>query len=81
MGYHIRHMRTMKSTLIAMCLLAIILAGCAGLALDRPQVPPAKPEIIPVKPYPQAVWVPGHWEWKGTDLGYVWFPGHWRKLY
>ena len=34
-------------------------------------------EVAPPRPGPEYVWVPGHWAWRGRDLGYVWLPGRW----
>ena len=45
----------------------------------RPLPPPPKEEIITVAPYPGAVWVRGHWQWRRRVREYVWIPGHWRR--
>jgi hypothetical protein len=37
--------------------------------------PKAKAEVRPKKPGAKAIWVPGHWQWKGNK--YVWVSGHW----
>jgi hypothetical protein len=52
-----------------------VLEGCAG---PRPAPPPMQEEIRSERPNATAVWVPGHWDWKGKRRGYVWIPGHWR---
>ncbi len=42
------------------------------------KAPPAsKVEVIPKRPTPRAVWIPGYWKWKGNK--YFWAPGHWEK--
>lgn len=38
--------------------------------------PKAKAEVRPKKPNAKAVWVPGHWQWRGNK--YVWVSGHWE---
>jgi len=48
--------------------------GCAPL----PPAPPLRVELRPASPGPRAVWVPGHWKWRGRARGYVWIPGHWK---
>jgi hypothetical protein len=48
-----------------------------GCATAPPPPPPPKVEVKPPRPHARAVWVPGHWQWKGRRRGYVWVPGHW----
>lgn len=61
----------------------VTLAGCVvATAQPRnpyPAVPPARYEVIPPPPGPQAIWVwePGHWHWNGG--GYVWVRGHYVR--
>jgi hypothetical protein len=38
---------------------------------------PPSGEVAPPRPGPDYLWVPGHWAWRGRDLGYVWMPGRW----
>ena len=45
----------------------------------RPAPPAPKVEVITVAPYPGAVWVPGHWQWRRRAREYVWILGHWRR--
>lgn len=42
--------------------------------VDRP--PPARAEIIPVRPGGAYVWVPGYWARR--PAGYVWLAGHYE---
>lgn len=35
----------------------------------------AAPEVIVAQPNPNSIWVPGYWEWTGTQ--YVWTAGYW----
>ena len=38
--------------------------------------PPAPyPEVVPVVPFPGAVWIGGYWGWSGNR--YSWVPGRW----
>lgn len=38
--------------------------------------PPQVQEVVVTAPSPEAVWVPGHWSYRGH--GYVWISGHWE---
>ena len=65
-------------TAIASLLIAgtLAAAGCATRAVIVAGPPPARVEIIPVRPFYGAVWVPGHWVY--ARRGYVWARGYWR---
>ena len=42
------------------------------------QPPPNRVDPVPsasAQPYPGARWVPGYWNWSGTE--WVWVKGHW----
>ena len=39
--------------------------------------PPAPVEVVPLAPYPGAVWIDGHWRWNGAR--YLWVPGHFER--
>jgi len=39
-----------------------------------PPPPPLRAEVKPPKPHRKAVWIAGHWLWKGKAIGYVWVP-------
>jgi len=53
--------------------------------------PKAKAEARSKKPNAKAIWVPGHWQWRGNKYvwvsgrwdanprGKTWVPGHWEK--
>jgi len=57
---------------------AMTLAGCAARAVYVGTPPPAaRHEVRPGKPFPNAFWIPGHWEWRGNK--YVWKSGYWTK--
>ncbi len=65
----------------SLALLVLFASGCARkvVVYDQPIPPPPKVEIRTACPYPGAVWVPGHWQWRGRGRGYVWAPGHWKR--
>jgi hypothetical protein len=53
----------------------------------QPPPPPGRPEIVetappqpieevrPAAPFPDALWIPGYWDWSGVR--YVWVAGRW----
>ncbi|MBM3250349.1 MAG: hypothetical protein FJZ09_05875 [Candidatus Omnitrophica bacterium] len=60
----------------------ILSCGCAKKAVYQPLPPPPPPlklEVLPPKPYRDAMWIAGHWAWKGPRRGYVWVPGRWKR--
>lgn len=62
--------------------LSLFIAGCVVaerpvVVRTPPPVPPPITEVIPGRPGPAHVWVPGHWAWRGPARGYVWVAGHW----
>lgn len=72
------------SPIIAGILLAsfmfALIAGCGGaVVVVRRQPPPPRTEVRPAKPYPNAVWISGHWEWNRGRNDFVWVSGHWVK--
>jgi hypothetical protein len=48
----------------------------ADIHIGHPSPPPPR-EVIIERPFPNAVWVPGHYENQG--YGYHWKPGWWRR--
>ena len=40
--------------------------------------PPVRVEVVPVAPYPTAVWIRGYWFRDRYRHRWVWLPGHWR---
>jgi hypothetical protein len=40
-----------------------------------PPVPPPQPEVIVAQPSPDAIWVPGYWDYNGAQ--HVWIGGFW----
>ena len=42
--------------------------------------PPPNVEVVPVMPYPGAVWINGYWGWNGSRRpGYRWEPHRWEN--
>ena len=58
-------------------LLGAVLLG--DIACTVPPEPPRRVLVIPPRPYPDAFWVAGHWQWKRWRHEYVWAPGHWME--
>jgi hypothetical protein len=71
---------------------AAIFAGCVFAPLHRheviitptvvnepPTFSPPNPiaEVVPPKPYPNAVWVSGYWDYNDQLFEYFWVPGAW----
>lgn len=54
--------------------LAVAIMGCVA-EVRTPAPPPPRVEVRPAVPYPDAVWVEGHWEFRGGS--WVWLPGCW----
>ena len=63
---------------IVICMAGFV-SGCTYYVKAPP--PPVRVEVESVRPYPRAVWVTGHWKWRGRRRRgrYIWIPGHWRK--
>jgi hypothetical protein len=70
-------MRLKKKRIIAFVVLLAVI-GVVNCAPTMPP-PPNRVEIVTVKPYPDAVWVAGHWKWSRWYHEWVWVPGHWRR--
>jgi len=41
--------------------------------------PPPPQEVVVVRPYPDAVWIAGYYEWLPARGVYVWTPGRWVR--
>jgi hypothetical protein len=67
--------------LFLMCgFLFIALSGC--VVADEyaiPEPPPERVEVIGVAPFPDVVWVGGHWDWERRHHRYSWRDGYWRR--
>ena len=46
--------------------------------VDYEPPPAAQVEIVPARPFLEAVWVPGHWVREHHRREWVWIGGHWR---
>lgn len=71
----------------------VIVKDASGVDVVYVQKAPPKPkaEVRPRKPSANAIWVPGHWQWRGSKYvwvsgrwdanprGRTWVPGHWEK--
>ena len=74
----------MKIFCIALGIMGLVLFnGCATknkevVGHNRPAAPPPRVEVRGNPPHTRAVWVPGHWEWRGRRAGYVWINGYWK---
>ena len=69
-------MRKLKRLIPALLLAYLFIAGCGpAVVVKRP--PPPRTEVKPHKPYTNAVWINGHWKWRGGK--HVWISGHWTK--
>jgi hypothetical protein len=44
-----------------------------------PPPPPVRRDVIVVRPYPEAVWVPGYWSYDYGVRNYVWVGGRWDR--
>ncbi|MFC0514488.1 hypothetical protein ACFFGT_09760 [Mucilaginibacter angelicae] len=82
-------MKTIAKLGIVLALTGSLFASCAGQAYVTER--PVEPVYIrPVAPYPNAVWVPGEWVWRGNRYVYrqgfyarprynhVYVQGHWQ---
>lgn len=78
-----------RLTLTLAAAAAALLSGCVvvpahrggyvaepGIVVDTP--PPAPyAEVVPVMPYPGAVWINGYWGWSGGR--HYWVPGYYER--
>ena len=63
--------------LVAISFVFVLIVRCGGPAVAVKQPPPAKTEVRPARPFPDAVWIGGHWKWNAGR--YVWVTGRWAK--
>jgi hypothetical protein len=71
----------------------VVVKDASGVDVVYVQKAPPKPkaEVRSKKPSAKAIWVPGHWQWRGNKYvwvsgrwdanprGRTWVPGHWEK--
>ena len=61
---------------LLLCALASHYMWLYGIVVDTP--PPAPyAEVVPVMPYPGAVWINGYWGWSGGR--HYWVPGYYER--
>jgi hypothetical protein len=48
-----------------------------SVIVEGDERPALRVEVVPVRPYPRAEWISGHWDRYGRHR-YVWVRGHWR---
>lgn len=66
-------------SILIMSFIFLLIGGCASrVVYVQKGPPPLKVEVRNPAPHPRAVWIPGHWVWKGRIDEYVWIPGHWE---
>jgi hypothetical protein len=53
----------------------VTLAGCVAVVRAHP--PPARVEVRPAMPYPDAVWIGGYWQRQHND--WIWIGGRWAR--
>jgi hypothetical protein len=82
--------RGLRLVLILLAGIVLLMAACAPRVpvpptgphrQDTPELvpyppPPARVELIPPAPAPEALWIDGHWIW--TAGGYAWHAGRWE---
>lgn len=81
----------MRRALLAVAAASMaLLAGCVvvpahrvgyaaepGVVVVDTPPPPPYAEVVPVMPYPGAVWINGYWGWNGGR--HVWVPGYYER--
>ncbi|MBC8525345.1 MAG: YXWGXW repeat-containing protein, partial [Candidatus Cloacimonetes bacterium] len=63
---------------IILVIVAFTLLEACTIYIPNPP-PELVVEIKPVRSYPYAVWIHGHWKWSRRHHRYVWVQGHWKK--
>jgi len=66
----------MISSVVVICAIAILFLGCPPPVV-RVRPPEPRVEYYGTAPYPDAVWISGHWVHRHGD--WVWVPGHWER--
>ena len=66
---------------VRVLLLVLAVSAASWLTSSHAQAPTGPPgprvEAPPPSPAPDAVWLAGHWDWRGN--AWVWQAGHWEK--
>jgi len=74
-------MKKLILTIVISGFLYLSFATCTPVVVYVHKKPPAR-KIIKVKtakPFHNAVWISGHWQWKPAPGKYVWVKGNWAK--
>ena len=76
-----------STRLITVMALAATMSGCfasarvggggLSVAFITREPPAARVEVVSERPYPEAVWIGGHWAGHGDD--YAWVSGRWER--
>lgn len=61
---------------IILFIMVTFLWGCPPPVV-RVRPPEPRIEFYGDPPHPEAIWIPGHWAYKGGE--WVWIPGRWSK--
>ena len=70
--------RSIRSSLFALVLLAMSAAAYAQFSISVSFAPPELPVYEqPLLPGEGYIWTPGYWAYAGDDDGYYWVPGTW----
>jgi hypothetical protein len=68
----------MRGIIAGIIVILFVFSGIMGcIAEIRTAPPPARVEVRPAVPFPDAVWIGGYWEYRHRN--WVWAPGHWGK--
>jgi hypothetical protein len=83
-------MNRVVAALAVAAALTVSAMGCVAVVRTGPPAP--RVEVRPFAPYPEAVWIDGHWDYRRGNWvwmqgywerrpfpGAVWTPGHWRE--
>ena len=68
--------------IIIIGLMLIVMASCATTNASYVRTPPPRAKVVKIKspkPYPNALWISGHWKWNARTSKYVWVEGYWIK--
>ena len=76
-------MKTFLKLVILLVIRALLTPTLAqlhvGVGINIGPPTPVHEEIVVVKPYPNAVWIPGYYRWAPKSRQYVWVKGRWGR--
>ena len=61
-----------------LCFFLVTVLGCAPAVVVK-EPPAPRVETQPPQPFPNSVWIDGHWQWNASANDFVWVSGHWAK--